>query len=108
MSSLKHDIAYGLRNVITGDNLLRYSPEETSINADVKLILIEKRKDVGFDDMEEVEDLTTCSVFKATKDGEHCYLAVYGRYSSYDGLIYTGWDFVEPREVTTTQYVKVN
>jgi len=42
-----------------------------------------------------------------TKDSETVYVKFQGWYQSYNGSEYTEWFFVEPKEVTVTQYFKV-
>lgn len=49
------------------------------------------------------------SVYKFSNKGksEFCHVKFNGSYSSYDGSEYDDWFFVEPKQVTVTQYVKV-
>ena len=48
-------------------------------------------------------------VYKFSNKGtcEFCHVKFDGSYNSYDGSEYDDWFFVEPKQVTVTQYVKV-
>lgn len=45
-------------------------------------------------------------VWKFTKGSEEVHVQFDGSYASYNGSTYDDWFFVEPREVTVTQYFK--
>jgi hypothetical protein len=49
------------------------------------------------------------SVYKFSNKsrGEFCHIKFDGYYTSYGGSEYDDWFFVEPKQVTVTQYVKV-
>lgn len=49
------------------------------------------------------------SVYKFNNEstGEFCHVQFDGSYYSYNGSDYDSWFFVEPKQVTVTQYVKV-
>lgn len=47
------------------------------------------------------------SVYKFTLDNEVCWVKFDGWYASYTGSEYTGFFFVEPKEVVVTKYFKV-
>lgn len=85
--------------------LLFNSPQKTIKISDVTFKLVQQpRTDFDYDADSGEE---TQAVYQAVTSSGSVYILIDGVYYSYDGLNPVSWSFAEPKEVKTTQFVKV-
>jgi hypothetical protein len=81
------------------------APEETIKISDVTFKLVQKpQTDFDYDSDDGKE---TQAVYQAVTSSGSVYILIYGVYYSYDGLKPVSWFFAKPKEVKTTQFVKI-